>query len=142
MADTIRVMIAEDNEILRSSLATFFELSPGLQVVGMASNGREAIELCDELHPDVIIMDMLMPVMDGLAATKVITVDYPDIQVIVLTTGFGWLAEDAFAAGASAYLLKTISVDKIVEVIFATQANLRLNHTYLSGMNGGGHAPD
>jgi two-component system, NarL family, response regulator LiaR len=127
MDNTIRVMIAEDNEVLRSSLATFFELSAGLDVVGEASNGKEAIELCDQLHPDVIIMDMLMPEMDGLEATKVITNHYPDIQVIVLTTGFGWLAEDTFAAGASAYLLKTISVDKIVEVIHATYARYRLS---------------
>ena len=121
MTENIKLVIAEDNEILRSSLATVFEASPGLQVVGTAENGREAVELCDDLHPDVVIMDMLMPEMDGLAATKVITQYYPDVQVIVLTTGFGWLAEDAYAAGASAYLLKTISVYEIVQVIFAAQ---------------------
>lgn len=120
-------MIAEDNEVLRSSLVTFFELSPGLTVVGEASNGKEAVAMCEQLHPDVILMDMLMPEMDGLEATKIITAQYPDIQVIVLTTGFGWMAEDTFAAGASAYLLKTISVDKIVEVIHATYTRFRLS---------------
>lgn len=127
MENTIRLMIAEDNEVLRSSLVTFFELSPGLSVVGEASNGKEAVEKCEWLHPDVILMDMLMPEMDGLEATKIITVQHPDVQVIVLTTGFGWMAEDTFAAGASAYLLKTISVDKIVEVIHATYTRFRLS---------------
>ncbi len=130
MANTIRVLIAEDNEVLRSSLVTFFELSPGIIVVGQASNGLEAIELCAQLYPDVVLMDMLMPVMDGLEATKVITAQYPDIQVIVLTTGFGWLAEDTFAAGASAYLLKTISVDKIVEVIHAIYTKFQLSRIH------------
>jgi DNA-binding NarL/FixJ family response regulator len=120
-------MVAEDNEVLRSSLVTFFELSPGLDVVGQASNGIEAVEMCAHLQPDVILMDMLMPEMDGLEATKVITEQHPDVQVIVLTTGFGWMAEDTFAAGASAYLLKTISVDKIVEVIHATHTRFRLS---------------
>lgn len=127
MANPIRVLIAEDNEVLRSSLVTFFEFSPGILVVGEAANGIEAVDMCSQLHPDVVIMDMLMPEMDGLQATKIITEQYPDIQVIVLTTGFGWMAEDTFAAGASAYLLKTISVDKIVEVIHATYTRFQLS---------------
>jgi DNA-binding NarL/FixJ family response regulator len=128
MTGDIRVVIAEDNEMLRLSLAALFDVSPGLQVVGMAENGRQAIELCGQLHPDIILMDMLMPVMDGLAATRVIVQSYPDTQIIVLTTGFGWVAQDALEAGASEYLLKTDSGDQIVAAIIAVHAKKATLH--------------
>jgi len=123
--DNIKVVIADDSPILRSSLATLFEVSSGLEVIGTATTGIEAVELCDQLHPDVVVMDMLMPEMDGLAATKAILEQNPDIQVIVLTTGYGWLADDAIAAGASAFLLKSISGDEIVATILDTYAKNR-----------------
>lgn len=125
MMDNIKVVIADDSPILRSSLATLFEVSSGLEVIGTATTGIEAVELCDQLHPDVVVMDMLMPEMDGLAATKAILEQHPDIQVIVLTTGYGWLADDAIAAGASAFLLKSISGDEIVAAILDTYAKNR-----------------
>jgi two-component system, NarL family, response regulator len=122
MAENIKVVIADDSPILRSSLATLFQVSSGLEVIGTAATGQEAVDLCLQLHPDVVIMDMLMPEMDGLEATRAILDHDPDIQVIVLTTGYGWLADDAIAAGASAYLLKSISGDEIVATILDTYA--------------------
>jgi DNA-binding NarL/FixJ family response regulator len=112
MSRNIKVLLADDNARLRDSLANFLGLWGGMEIVGTAANGDEAVERCSELHPDVVLMDLRMPGSDGISATRVIHEQYPDIQVIALTSGF--LAE---AAGAAEYLFKTSSVYTIIDTI-------------------------
>jgi len=117
MGRSIKVLLADDNARLRDSLANFLGLWGGLEIVGTASNGREAVERCAELHPDVVLMDLRMPDGDGITATRTIREQYPDIQVIALTSGFLVEAEEAVAAGASEYIFKTASVYTIIDAI-------------------------
>ena len=103
----IRVVIADDHEVVRQGLKTFLGLDPELEIVGEAENGAEAVERARELRPDVVLMDLLMPEMDGLAATHAIRAELPDTEVIALTS----VLEDssvgeALRAGAIGYLLK------------------------------------
>jgi len=117
LADNITVLIADDNEMLCAMLSSYLNHRDALQVVGTALNGQAAVELCGQLHPDVVLMDMVMPVMDGITATRIIRERYPDVRVVALTSGFGAQADEALAVGASAYLLKMVSVDEIAQVI-------------------------
>jgi CheY-like chemotaxis protein len=80
----IKVMVVDDHTILQESLATFFETVDDLVMVGAASNGEEAIRLCALLEPDVVLMDLIMPIMDGVSATRIIHDQYPQIKIIVL----------------------------------------------------------
>jgi two-component system, NarL family, response regulator LiaR len=103
----IRVMIVDDHEVVRQGLKTFLGLDPGLEIVGEAEDGSEAVERARELRPDVVLMDLVMPEMDGLAATRAIRAELPDTEVIALTS----VLEDssvgeALRAGAIGYLLK------------------------------------
>src|SRR6185503_13357575 len=84
----IRLLLVDDNERLRDSLGGFLTNLGGLEIVGTASTGKEALEQCAKLHPDMVLMDIRMPEMDGIAATRLIHEQYPDIQVVVLTSGF------------------------------------------------------
>jgi two-component system, NarL family, response regulator LiaR len=119
----IRILIADDHSMLRQGLRMFFELDPELQVVGEAADGAEAVRLARQLEPDVVLMDLLMPVMDGLAATAAIRSAFPDTQVVVLT---GMLEDahvvDAVRAGASGYLLKDTEADTLCRAIKAAAA--------------------
>lgn len=117
MIDNIRLLIAEDNELLRSMLANYLDQRSGIQVVGTAANGQEAVELCRQLQPDVVLMDVVMPIMDGVAATRIIREHHPSVKVVMLTNGNGAQADEALQAGASAYLLKMVSIDEIAQVI-------------------------
>ncbi len=117
MSDNIRLLIAEDNELLRSMLADFLNQRSGLQVVGTAANGHEAVELCHQLQPHVVLMDVVMPLMDGVTATRIIRQRHPEVKVVMLTNGNGVQADEALEAGASAYLLKMVSIDEIAQVI-------------------------
>jgi len=119
MGKSIKVLLADDNARLRDSLANFLGLWGGLEIVGTAANGNEAVERCSELHPDIVLMDLRMPDSDGISATRVIHEQYPDIQVIALTSGFLAEAEEAVAAGATEYIFKTASVYTIIESIRA-----------------------
>jgi DNA-binding NarL/FixJ family response regulator len=82
----IRVMIVDDHDMLRSGLAVFLETCEDLQLVGEAASAKEAIELCDALHPDVILMDLIMPEMDGPTGIRIIGQKHPEIRVIALTS--------------------------------------------------------
>lgn len=120
---TIRVMIVDDHDMVRRGLATFLRTKADLELVGEASNGREALEACEQARPDVILMDLVMPEMDGPAATRAIRERCPEIQVIALTSfQENELVQEALQAGAISYLLKNVSVDELAEAIRAAHA--------------------
>ncbi|HUN08867.1 MAG TPA: response regulator transcription factor [Aggregatilineales bacterium] len=126
MEERIKVLIAEDNEMLRRGLAVFLEDCDDLYMIGTAADGQEAVEMCLRLNPDVVLMDVNMPRLNGIAATRVIREQQPHIRIVILTTGFGdWGAKEALAAGASAFLLKSISVQEISDAIRAAYADGR-----------------
>ncbi|HEU0294710.1 MAG TPA: response regulator transcription factor [Anaerolineales bacterium] len=119
----IRVMLVDDHTMVRRGLATFLKVFDDLQLAGEAESGEAAIQLCAEVQPDVILMDMSMPDMDGAAATRTIRQRYPQIQVIALTSfKEGKLIKNALEAGAIGYLLKDISADDLVRAIRAAHA--------------------
>jgi two-component system, NarL family, response regulator LiaR len=120
-AAVIRVVIADDNDRVRFSLRLFLSICDDMELVGEAANGLEAVELCKQLQPDLILMDLLMPEMDGVAATEIIRQNFPYILVLVLTstTDFDLIAA-ALAAGAHGYLQKNVSAHLIAETIRST----------------------
>ncbi len=119
----IRVMLVDDHTMVRRGLATFLKVFDDLQLVGETESGAAAIKLCGEILPDVVLMDMVMPDMDGAAATRVIRQKYPQVQVIALTSfKEGDLIKNALEAGAIAYLLKDVSADDLVRAIRAAHA--------------------
>jgi len=116
----IRVMVVDDHDMVRRGLAAFLKAKPDLELVGEAGNGREALEKCTELQPDVILMDLMMPEMDGAAATRAIREQCPQIKIIALTSfQKREQVQEALQAGAISYLLKNVSVDDLAEAIRA-----------------------
>ena len=120
---TIRTLITDDHKVVRRGLRGFLELDSELEVVGEASNGEEAVALARRLKPDVVLMDLLMPVMDGIEATREIRRQLPEVEVVALTS----VLEDAavtgaIKAGAIGYLLKTTDADELCEAIKAAAA--------------------
>ncbi len=116
----IRVIIVDDHAVVRSGLATFLLAFDDLELVGEASNGEEALNLCQQAKPDVVLMDLMMPKMDGAAATKAIRSRYPHIQVIALTSfRENELMVSVLEAGAIGYLLKDVSIDELASAIRA-----------------------
>jgi len=119
----IRVLIVDDHAVVRSGLSAFLMIYPDLELVGDASGGAEAIRMCEKFHPDVILMDLVMPGMDGAAATKAIRERWKDIQVIALTSfKEEGLVQGALQAGAIGYLLKNVSADELADAIRAAHA--------------------
>jgi len=119
----IRVMLVDDHAMVRKGLATFLKVFDDLELAGEAESGAAAIQLCGEVLPDVILMDMVMPDMDGATATRVIRQKFPHVQVIALTSfKEGELIKNALEAGAIAYLLKDVSADDLVRAIRAAHA--------------------
>ncbi|HEY8350571.1 MAG TPA: response regulator transcription factor [Clostridia bacterium] len=116
--EKIRIVVADDHNVVRSGLSAFLLAFDDFELVGEAADGREAVELCETLHPDVVLMDLVMPVMDGAQATKEIRERFEDIQVIVLTSfKEDELVEGALQAGAIGYLLKNVSADELADAI-------------------------
>ena len=114
----IRVMIVDDHAMLRRGLRFFLKGFDDLELVGEASGGQEAVELCAKTHPDVILMDMVMPDIDGAAATRLIREQTPSVQVIALTSFQDKdLIERALQAGAIGYLLKNVSAEELARAI-------------------------
>ena len=119
----IRVLITDDHGVVRQGLRMFLSLDPEIEIVGEATNGEEAVALSRKLEPDVVLMDLLMPVMDGIAATEEIRRDLPDVEVIALTS----VLEDASVtgavrAGAIGYLLKDTEAAELRRAIKAAAA--------------------
>ncbi len=117
---TIRILIADDHSVVREGLKMFLGLDPELEIVGEASNGAQALQLAHELHPDVILMDLLMPVMDGITATATVRKELPDIEIVAVTS----VLEDAsvvgaIRAGAIGYLLKDAKAEELHQAIHA-----------------------
>ncbi len=121
--NTIRVMLVDDHAVVRSGLSAFLLAYDDLELVGEAGDGEEAVSLCGRLRPDVILMDLVMPRMDGATATKLIRERFPDVQIIALTSfKEDDLVESALRAGAIGYLLKNISSDELADAIRAAHA--------------------
>jgi NarL family two-component system response regulator LiaR len=121
--DTIRVMIIDDHAMVRRGLSAFLKVKSDLELVGEARNGREALELCARVEPHVVLMDLVMPEMDGMTATRQIRERWPEIQVIALTSFQDKeLVQKALQAGAISYLLKNVSADDLAEAIRAAYA--------------------
>jgi two-component system, NarL family, response regulator LiaR len=120
---TIRILLVDDHSVVRQGLRLFLKYDPELEVVGEAPDGAEAVRLSRELKPDVVLMDLLMPVMDGIAATTAIRRELPEIEVLALTS----VLEDASVvgavrAGAIGYLLKDTQADALCQAIKAAAA--------------------
>ena len=121
---TIRVMVVDDHKVVCQGLATFLSAFDDLEMVGEAANGVEAVRLCAEIQPDVILMDLKMPKMDGISATRAIREAHSEVQVIALTSisEDKTLVQQALQAGAIGFLYKDISGDELADAIRAARA--------------------
>jgi DNA-binding NarL/FixJ family response regulator len=114
----IRVLLVEDQRILREGLRTILDLEPDIEVVGEAGNGKDGVDSAQTLAPDVVLMDLKMPVMDGVEATRRILAARPETRVVVLTTyDHDSLVLEALRAGAMGYLLKDDPADEMIRAI-------------------------
>ncbi len=119
----IRVMLVDDHAVVRSGLSAFLMAFDDLELVAEAGSGMEAVRLCSQTQPDVILMDLVMPGMDGAATTKAIRDRYPQVQVIALTSfKEEELVQAALQAGAIGYLLKNVTTDELASAIRAAHA--------------------
>ena len=116
----IRVLVVDDQALFREALVALLAVQSGIEVVGEAANGEEAVEAVGRLRPDVVLMDLRMPVLDGVGATRRLRVDHPGVRVLALTT-FDGDAEvfPALRAGAVGYLLKDATTERLVEAVVA-----------------------
>src|SRR5215203_2889955 len=113
-----RVLITDDHGVVRQGLRMFLSLDPDFEVVGEASNGEEALAMAHDLEPDVVLIDLLMPVMDGLESTKTIRTELPEVEVIALTSVLeGASVTGAVRAGAIGYLLKDTDAEELHRAI-------------------------
>lgn len=115
---TIRVLLVDDNEMVRFAMRIALTIYDDIELVGEAGDGQQAISLCEQLQPDVILMDMIMPVMNGIMAAHVIRKRYPDICILILSSSVDNALIDAVhQAGVQGYLFKDSKVAAIVETI-------------------------
>jgi len=114
----VRVLIADDQSVVRRSLRMALGVFQNFELVGEASNGSEALALCAEKHPDVVLMDVIMPEMDGIAATRLIREQFPDVRVVALSSDRNPMTLRAMMeAGACRYLFKQIAIDELAKTI-------------------------
>ena len=117
---TVRVLLVDDHAVVRQGLRMFLALDPELEIVGEAADGRQALMQVAETLPDVVVMDIMMPVMDGVAATREIKRLFPEVEVLALTSALEeHRVSGAIDAGATGYLLKDASVETLIEAIHA-----------------------
>lgn len=120
----VRVLIADDHAVVRQGLRMFLDLDDDITVVGETTNGREAVRLARELSPDVVLMDLLMPVMDGVSATAEIRRELPEIEVVALTSALDdAMVMGAVRAGAIGFLLKNAEADELRHAVKAAAAS-------------------
>src|SRR6202158_685471 len=120
---TIRILLVDDHSVVRKGLRLFLKYDPELEVVGEAADGAEALSLAKELTPDVVLMDLLMPVMDGITATRAIRRELPETEVLALTSVLESASVvDAIRAGAIGYLLKDTQAAALRKAIKAAAA--------------------
>jgi NarL family two-component system response regulator LiaR len=123
--NTIQVLIVDDHDMLREGLASFLRAYPDLNMVGEAASGSEAIRLCLDLHPDVVLIDLMMPEMDGVTAIQFIHQEHPNIRIIALSSfSNDELVRSALRAGANGYLLKNVTAESLAHAIRASYAGL------------------
>lgn len=116
----IRVMVVDDHTMVRRGLAAMLKVKPDLELVAEARHGQEALELCEAVRPDVVLMDLVMPQMDGPTAIRAVKRDWPGVRVIALTSfKEDKLVQQALRAGAISYLLKNVSIDDLAQAIRA-----------------------
>ena len=116
----MKLIIADDDILISDSLKIYIELDNDIEVIGTAKNGQEVISLCEKAIPDVILMDVRMPIMNGVEAAKIVKNRWPELHIVMLTTfNDNELIKEALAAGVDGYLLKSTPADGIVERIKA-----------------------
>jgi two-component system, NarL family, response regulator LiaR len=119
----IRVMIVDDHAVVRSGLSTFLMSCDDMELVGEAANGEQALKLCSQIKPNVVLMDLVLPGMDGATCTRLIREQCPDIQILALTSFKEQeLVQGVLQAGAIGYLLKDVSADELANAIRAAYA--------------------
>jgi len=118
-----RILVVDDHEVVRHGLTMFLRAFPDFDLIGEAADGREAVDLCEQLSPDIVLMDVQMPEMDGVAATRLIREKCPNTQVLALSTFKDKdVVRDMLKAGAIGYLLKNTSIDEMANAIRAALA--------------------
>ncbi len=119
----IRVLIADDHSVVRQGLRMFLNRDPDITVVGEAGDGEEAVRLAHQLHPDVVVMDVLMPIMDGITATMTLRKELPETEIVALTSVLeGATVVDAVRAGAIGYLLKDAQAPELRRAVKSAAA--------------------
>ena len=122
----IRVLIVDDHKVMRETLRSFLESLPGVEVVGEAENGRVAVQLARDKKPTVVVMDVIMPEMDGIEATRLITTEMPEVKVIVLSMQCDESYRETLRqAGASCFLPKDSAFEELLRAIEALTADKR-----------------
>ncbi|MCA1723258.1 MAG: response regulator transcription factor [Thermomicrobia bacterium] len=124
--EKIRVIVADDHSVVRQGLRMFLLVQPDMELVGEAQNGREAVALAATLAPDVVLMDLLMPEMDGIEATAAIKAACPATQVLVLTTYLDdRRVAEAIQAGAVGFLLKEVEADDLIKALSISETTVK-----------------
>jgi YesN/AraC family two-component response regulator len=126
MNGQVRVLIADDRQSARQGLKALLSFTSQIEIIGEASNGRDAVQIAAQTRPDVVLMDMHMPIMDGLQATKQIKTYCPEIWIVVLTM-YPTYQKEALQAGADVFLIKGCAAEALEAAIFAARDCEKLN---------------